>query len=537
MMEAAKRAGVAAPAEAVPGAVDAPWSVSALAQRLDAALRSGLPQKVRVVGEVSNFTDRTHWYFDLKDAAAVVNCVMFAAPARKAGVAFVGGRPTHGLQVVATGRIEYYAKGGRVSLLVERLEPVGEGALDAAYRKLCEELRGLGYFATERKRPLPAFPRKIGVVTSRTGAALQDVLNTVGRRCAAVGVVLADVRVQGESAAGEVAAAIAYLGAHHERLGVDAILVTRGGGSKEDLWSFNDRALADVIFGCPIPVVAAIGHETDTTIAELVADERCATPTQAAMRLTPDSADVLRQVESLSRRLAGVVGGRLARETQRLGLLCRHPVLSNPGRLVDAAGERLDALGRRLGSGAVHLLASQRHRTDRLAARLETIRPTALHARAATRVEQLRVRMHAAARAMLASINPEPWHARLGRAMAVVRSQTRTRVDHLHRQLEAVSPVRVLGRGYSITLDPQGRAVRSVLQAPAGTHVTTRLADGSLRSVVVGPDTPRPLDEVPVSSSPARKPGTSASPAPHPPPALQPQPQLQPTSQLDLFGA
>lgn len=526
-MQAAKRPAVAAATDsATPSAaVDAPWSVSALAQRLDAALRSGLPQRVRVLGEVSNFTDRTHWYFDLKDAAAVINCVMFAAPARKAAAAFSGGRISHGLQVVATGRIEYYTKGGRVSLLVERLEPVGEGALDAAYRKLCAELRERGYFAPERKRPLPSFPRKIAVVTSRTGAALQDVLNTVARRCPAVGVVLADVRVQGDSAAGETAAAIEYLGEHHERLGVDAILVTRGGGSKEDLWAFNDRELADVIFRCPIPVVAAIGHETDTTIAELVADERCATPTQAAMRLTPDSADVLRQVESLSRRLGALVGGRIARDSQRLVLLCRHPVLSNPGRLVDAAAERLDALRRRVASASAHLLAGKRHRVDRLAARLESIRPTSLHARATNRVEQLRIRLHAAANARLAAINPAPWLARLVRATAVVRMQTRTRLDHLERQLVAVSPVRVLNRGYSITLDQTGRAIRSVSQAPAGSHLTTRLPDGTIRSVVAPPETSAaPGVPIPAHHAPSRKPSKPAQTTPQPPP------------QLDLFG-
>lgn len=489
-MEAAKRA-----------AVDAPWTVSSLAERLDSAIRAGMPQKVRVVGEVSNFTDRTHWYFDLKDAAAVVNCVMFASAARKAAASFPDGRLGHGMQVVVTGRVEYYTKGGRISLIVERVEPVGEGALDAAYRKLCEELRALGYFAAERKRPLPAFPRKIAVVTSRTGAALQDVLNTIGRRCPAVGVLLADVRVQGDGAAAEVAAAIRTIGDRRDELGVDAILVTRGGGSKEDLWAFNDRNLAETIFRCPLPVVAAIGHETDTTIAELVADERCATPTQAAMRLTPDSGAVLRQAESLRRRLAALVTSRLAAESKRLTLLARHPVLSNPGRLVEAAAERLDATARRLDIGMLVQVERARHSIDRLAARLQTLRPTALHSQASSRVEVLR--------------------ARLLRAVLVQRDRTRTRLGHLEQQLEAVSPVRVLARGYSITLDTQGRAVRSVNEAPPGTKLTTRLADGSVDSVVSGSSGSHPPLPPPPPRRTRSKPAASSQSAP---------------DQMDLFG-
>jgi len=485
-IDAARRVAATGGASGESGiSTEVPWTVSGLADRLDAALRSGIPPKVRVVGEVSNYTDRTHWYFDLKDASAVVNCVMFAGAARKAGAVLSGGRPCHGMQVVVTGRIEYYTKGGRVSLLVERIEPVGEGALDAAFRRLCEELRGLGYFAVERKRRLPVYPRKIAVVTSRTGAALQDVLNTVGRRCPAVGIVLADVRVQGESAAREVGAAIAYVGEHHERLGIDAILVTRGGGSKEDLWAFNDRELAETIFLCPIPLVAAIGHETDTTIAELVADERCATPTQAAMRLTPDVVEVLRQVESMNRRMSSLVMGRLTRETQRLAMLSRHPVLGNPGRLVRLAEERLWGLRRRIRSAAVELFAEKRRRLERLGARLEGIRPTALHAFAGQRLEELRVRLHAAAKARVGGANPEAWRSRLNRAMTVLGLRTRARIDSLERELGAVSPERVLGRGYSITLDEQGRAVRRVNEVSVGERLTTRLSDGSIRSVVI----------------------------------------------------
>ena len=211
-------------------ASDGVLSVSALASILDTAIRTGTPPTLRVLGEVSGFRDRTHWYFDLKDANAVVQCVVFAGNARKLG--FV---PEDGQEVVATGRVDYYAKSGKVSLIATRLEPVGAGALDLAYQKLVEELRGLGWFDAERKRALPIFPRRIAVVTSRSSAGLQDVLDTARRRCAAVEILTVDVRVQGDGAAAEIAKAVSLLSRRHVELGLDAILLTRGGGSKISL--------------------------------------------------------------------------------------------------------------------------------------------------------------------------------------------------------------------------------------------------------------------------------------------------------------
>jgi exodeoxyribonuclease VII large subunit len=202
-----------------------------------------------------------------------------------------------GLEVVVTGSLEFYAKAGKLSFIGTNAQPVGAGALDLAFKQLCEELRGLGWFDEVRKRPLPTFPRRVAVITSRSSAALQDVLDTMRRRCPAVEVALVDARVQGESAAAELRAKLVALSLRHREMGVDAIIITRGGGSAEDLWAFNDRALAEAILKCPVPVVAAIGHETDTTIAELVADVRAATPTQAAMRLTPDGDTLLEQVD------------------------------------------------------------------------------------------------------------------------------------------------------------------------------------------------------------------------------------------------
>ena len=483
-MAAAKRA-EQQPLLATAPAGDDAITVSQLADRLDAALKGAFPQRVRVVGEVSNFHDRTHWYFDLKDATAVINCVMFASAARKAGFVI-----EHGQQLVVSGRVEFYAKGGKVSFIADKIEPVGAGALDLAYRKLCDELRELGWFAPERKRPLPIFPRKIAVVTSRSAAALQDVLNTIRKRCPAVGVVLADVRVQGDGAAAEVAAAIRTISGIHASLGVDAVLVTRGGGSKEDLWTFNERIVAEAIVACAIPVVAAIGHETDTTIAELVADERCATPTQAAMRLTPDSAALIRQAETIHRRLTSLMESHLRAESRRIDSLVRRPALAQPGRMVAAKGQELDHARRRLVSAASMVVQRTARRIGAASARLDTMKPTALHARVSTRVETLATRLQAAARKEMASHDPRALDDRLTRGMARLMESRADRIDALDRQLELVAPQRVLDRGFSLTTSADGSLVRSTADVKPGQAVRTRLADGQFESTVSGAATP-----------------------------------------------
>lgn len=490
-------------------------SVTQLAARIEEAL-ARVVSPLRVIGEVSGFRDRTHWYFDLKDAQSIVNCVMFASAAKKAGFT-----PTIGQEVVATGRVEFYAKGGKVTLLIEKLEPVGAGALELAYRALCEELRNLGWFAPERKRRLPTFPRRIAIVTSKTGAALQDVLVTMHKRCPAVGALVVDVRVQGENAAAEIAEAIRYLSANAGTLAIDAILVTRGGGSMEDLWAFNERIVAQAIFECAIPVVAAIGHETDTTIAELVADERGATPTQAAMRLTPDRAALLHQLTALQRRLASDVSKRVRLDQERVRGLARHALFSDPGSLVERARKAVNALDSRLSSAAGARLARARERLHRLEARLERRRPAAVHAATMARVESLAARLGLAMRVRLDRRAVQAMSERLTRAGGLAIREARSRLESAHRQLIAVGPQGVLERGFSCTMTEDGRALRSASEARAGSRLRTRLAKGEVRSIVEGgASAPPPL---PTSAPAAERPRRLARPRQDP-------------NQPDLFG-
>lgn len=471
---------------------DRPLSVSALAAKIDASLKAGIPGRVRVIGQVGGFRDRTHWYFNLSDEGAVVGAVMFASSARRSKVT-----PEDGLEVVASGRIDFYAPGGKVSLVVDKIEPVGAGAAELALRRLLEEVRALGWLDPERKRALPTFPRRIGIVTSRTGAALQDVINTVARRCPGVGLVVVDARVQGEKASNEVRRAVRGLGRERVRLGIDAIIVTRGGGSAEDLAAFNDKELARAIVESPVPVVAAIGHETDTTLAELVADERCATPTQAAMRLTPEREALEEQVASLGARLRRSLEERGRYERRRVDAMGSRPVLRDPAQIVRLRRERLEALDGRLRQALRGASHAQQRRLASLGLRLERKRPGEQHAR-----RQERLRAHG---------------ARLSRGIRVAVSQEREAIDALERELNAVGPMSVLARGFSATLDEQGRLVRSVDDVRAGQRLTTRVSDGSLTSTVDG------------------APGERHTPAPTPKRSRRKRGAPDP-SQMDLFG-
>lgn len=442
-----------------------PWTVAELAAAIGSTLSRHMPAKVRVVGEISNFTERTHWYFALKDSASLVNAVMFASSARRAR--FV---PRAGQQVVVSGKVEFYEKLGRVTLIVESMEPVGAGALELALRALVEEIRGLGWLDEGRKRRLPGFPRRVAVITSRTGAALQDVLDTARRRCAAVEWVVCDVRVQGEGSAAEIAAMVRQVSAWRQDLGIDAILLTRGGGSIEDLWSFNDKEVARAIVESAVPVVAAIGHETDTTIAELVADVRAATPTQAAMRLTPDAVALVEQLSALGSRAEAAIRRAIDR------------------------GRELELWGRRMLAPMAALLSGRAAALERLSARVERHRPVAVLERRLARVIELERRLGRLTGG-LASRDVDGLGDRLRAAIGRRVAAERARVVELEREVQMVGPPSVLNRGYSYTRRADGRLVRSMADVEAGVGLRTRVADGEIASTVDGATRAEPIQD------------------------------------------
>lgn len=471
-------------------------SVTQLATMIERALRDHVPTGLKVVGEISQFRERTHWYFDLKDENALVSCVMFASAARKTPFT-----PQIGQQVLLTGRVDYYAKQGKTTFMVDKMEPVGAGALELKFRQLCDELRALGYFDESRKRTLPLLPRRIAVVTSRTGAALQDVIDTVARRCPSLELALVDVRVQGEGSAPEIAAALRRLGQRHRELAIDVVLLTRGGGSREDLWAFNDRELARAIYESPVPVVAAIGHETDTTIAELVADVRAATPTQAAMRIAPDRAALAQQIDAIESRLGGLVSRRLQLERSR--------------------GSELAA---ELRSAGRELVAQATGRVDRASAALERCRPVAVYAQRESELKRVATLLNAAVQGLVRRADIDEPARRLGAAWSRRLAAAESSIAALDRGLDLVGPSSVMRRGYSLTLKSDGRVVRSTDDVRAGETLTTRLADGSFDSTVNGPE---------------GSPGAGRAPrfAPLPPPRKTRTQRRDPEPGPGLFGS
>jgi exodeoxyribonuclease VII large subunit len=457
-------------------------TVSQLATKIDHAIKAGLSGQFAVIGEISSLSHRTHYYFSLKDEKSVLGAVLFASSAKRMSYS-----PKHGDSVIAMGRIEYYAPSGRISLIVTSMTPVGEGDLERQFKERCVELRGRGWFDPSTKQQLPAFPRRIAVVTSKDGAAVADVIDTIGKRCPSIELVIVDVRVQGESAEGQIVRAIKKLNTSAAKLGIDAILLTRGGGSLEDLWAFNELEVALAIHESRVPVVAAIGHETDTTIAELVADERCATPTQAAMRLAPDRAALREQLSSIMNRLERTVRAELRYEKQRLEKLSASRSMGDPRQVIDIHRDRIIATKDRLAGVAKSMIATNRAYLDRIAIRLSRHQPSAVHAR---REEHL------------ISI-----HQRLHRVIHRVVSTKRDEIGSVERELHAIGPAQVLSRGFSVTTKLDGTLVRSMKDATPGESMVTILADGKVRSTISdGDELPDPrLAHSPSQQSGSRK--------------------------------
>jgi exodeoxyribonuclease VII large subunit len=403
--------------------------------------------RVAVVGEVSNFRRQSsgHLYFTLKDDQASLSVVMFKRDAQRLPFEI-----KDGLQLVGQGRIEIYGPHGKYQLIAEQVEPVGAGALALAFEQLKEKLAREGLFAPERKRPIPFLPRCIGLITSPTGAALRDFLRVLHLRFPSLPVLVVPVKVQGEGAAGEVVAALDRLSAGTE---VDVVVVTRGGGSMEDLWSFNDERVARAIARCQIPVVSAIGHEIDFTIADFVADRRAPTPTAAAELLAPVQAELLASLAIATQRLRrGLV---TSVQRRREGLLRFRFALGDPRRDLGDRKLRLADLQDRLGSGLKSELLAHHQQLNRLRERLGRQSP---QGRLATRLRELhglKISLERASARTLALESRRRGLAQLGESLArrgrELLQGRHAQLSVAHARLLAISPQRVFERGYSLT--------------------------------------------------------------------------------------
>ncbi len=428
-------------------------TVSQLSQQLAAVMEERFPA-VWVEGEVSNFKAYAsgHAYFTLKDETAQLRCVLFRTRARR-----VRFEPRDGLHVMAFGAIEVYAQRGDYSLVVELLEPRGVGALQLAFEQLKERLAAEGLFDPARKRPLPRFPRKIGIVTSPSGAAIRDMLRVIGRRFGEIHIVLAPARVQGEGAAAEIAQGVRELNALGD---VDVIIVGRGGGSIEDLWAFNDEMLARTIIASKVPVISAVGHEVDFTIADFVADVRAATPSNAAELVVKEKRAVVESLTDLSGRLRRVMARALAAHRDRLERVAARRVLTDPGRPLRDLARRLDDARARLRQAALAARAGGAHRLALATRGLRALSPVARALNGRRALTELA--------------------GRLDRGVHGALDRDRHRLGAAAGRLDSLSPLGVLGRGYSLTRTADGRIVRSWRDVAAGDAVRVLLHEGRL---------------------------------------------------------
>ena len=429
------------------------YSVSEITAAIRDALESSFSD-VWIEGEISNFRRAAsgHLYFILKDADAQLRCVFFRQDAR-----LLRFQPDDGLAVRARGRLTVYESRGDYQLLVQLLEPLGAGALQLAFEQLKRKLAEEGLFDADRKRPLPLLPRRIGLVTSPTGAVIADMIRILKRRFPGLHLRLYPVRVQGDGAAEEIAEAIRYF---NRAAAADLLIVGRGGGSLEDLWPFNTEIVARAIAASTVPVISAVGHETDFTIADFVADLRAPTPSAAAELAVRSRADFTAAIGNLQDRLGRAVRYRLAMALQRLTEVGVERPLGVLRRRLGRALQRTDELDYRLRDCLRHrLLEAERRLRDALT-HLRAQDPSRRLAERRARLEQLS--------AALATGLPQ--------RLALLRG----RLDSLAAQLGQLSPVKVLERGYALVQDEHGRLLRRAADAAPGQSLRVRLHEGRL---------------------------------------------------------
>lgn len=437
---------------------EAVYSVSELNREARRLLEGGLPA-LWVSGEISNLARPAsgHVYFSLKDEQAQVRCAMFRGAGRTLRF-----RPENGQQVLVRARVSLYEARGEYQLIVEHMEAAGDGVLLRRLEELKKRLAAEGLFDPAHKKPLPALPRRIGVITSRTGAAIRDILNILRRRFPAIPVVLYPVQVQGELAKVDLVAALATAASRAE---CDVLIVGRGGGSLEDLWAFNEEVVARAIRACPIPIVSAVGHEIDFTVADLVADLRAPTPSGAAELVVPDVRDWLRQLRTHELGVARATVRTLERLDTRSATLARRLQRTHPGFVLGQHSQRLDELIGRLGGSMQRTLGTQRIALGHTTARLRSATPRALLVRRSEQLAARRLRLAAGMRTQLAASG-----SRLALAAGA---------------LQAFSPLRTLERGYAIVSDAAtGQVIRRAQELQIGQTIAARLAEGELEAIV-----------------------------------------------------
>lgn len=431
-------------------------SVSELNHQARHLLESSFMQ-VWVEGELSSFSRPSsgHWYFSLKDRKCQVRCAMFRGFNQR-----IRTIPKEGDQVRIRGKVTLYESRGDFQIIVEHIEPAGLGALQQAFEELKRKLQAEGLFEAARKKPIPALPRHIGVVTSPTGAAIHDILTVLSRRCPAIPVTLYPTAVQGKAATSDIVRAIEQAQSH----GVaDVLIIGRGGGSLEDLWCFNEEAVARAIASCRIPTVSAVGHEVDVTIADFVADLRAPTPSAAAEKISPDQTQWLRQLSEQELRITNAARRALRRLTVQLEHLSAR--LRDPRRQLQEKAQRMDELELRLGKAIRQKLERHEVRAENLSQRLAMQSPGKQLATSRETLGRIEERLFAATR-------------------LTIREKAK-HMEHLAQTLNVVSPLATLGRGYAIVRGPSGDIIRKADNLSPGDRVSARVASGEIEASVI----------------------------------------------------
>jgi exodeoxyribonuclease VII large subunit len=407
-----------------------PLSVSALTARIKELLEEQVGE-VSVAGEISNFRRQAsgHCYFTLKDVGSQIPCALFKGSAARLGL-----QPADGVKVVAHGEVSVYEPRGAYQLIVRGLEPLGKGDLHQRFEELKRKLQAEGLFTEERKRPLPEFVERIGIVTSPTGAAVRDVIQVLQRRCPRIALTVFGVKVQGDGAAEEVAEALGRMG----QMDFDVLMVVRGGGSLEDLWSFNEEVVARAVAACPIPVISGVGHETDFTICDFVADLRAPTPSAAAEMASRPDEEWVEEIRGLEERLEDGIWDLLEEKKRRVAELAGSYVFREPRRMVEMSAQRVDELGLQLQRGLGNAWRHRKGMAMALLQRWMALRPE-------RRVAECGLRLKGA-------------------------------VD----RLRALGPEETLRRGYTLVQSTDGKLVRGVSAAKQQKDLVVKFSDGKV---------------------------------------------------------
>jgi len=435
------------------------YTVSQVNSLIKEILEDTLPGRLTIAGEITNWklAASGHAYFSLKDEKnAVLPCAMWKG--RFSKVRF---EPENGLAVLATGSIDVYVPRGRYHFIVDKLIPAGIGALQLAFEQMKQKLQAQGLFDEAYKKPLPAYPQRIGILTSESGAAVHDIRDSIHNRWPCARLFLYPVPVQGEGAAEEVAAALKDINKRNRDLRLDVLIVGRGGGSLEDLWAFNEEVLARAIFDSKIPVISAVGHEIDTTIADLVADARASTPTKAGVVAVPDMQEVLGQLAGMKSRLQGQARAQLRLARQNLETVLASAVFRNPLLPIHNREQQLDEVGTRLGELVKEMLTKARQKLSASYEQIIRIEPHRLLGRKMVDLNNLQNRTSTAIRAII--------------------NRCRIQFTAQANRLEGLNPKSVLQRGYSITTGKKtGLLVRKPEDVRIGDLLMTELAHENL---------------------------------------------------------